>query len=67
MHNRFSYLGNGFTKREQMKGTIGEVQTLDFEQYWNLFNLPDIYDSEHGGNPGYTAPPKLIDTPAATS
>ena len=66
-HNRFAYLGNGFTKREQMKGTIGDVQTLTFDKYWNLFNLPDIHDSEHGGTPGYKCPPKLIDTPAPTS
>lgn len=42
--NRFSYLGNGFTKRETVGGTIGTTQTLDFEQYWRLFVPPDIHD-----------------------
>lgn len=41
--NRFTYLGNGFTKREARKGTVGETQTLTFDEYWDLFNLPDIY------------------------
>ena len=42
--NRFSYLGNGITKRETYGGTIGATQTLDFEEYWRLFVLPNIHD-----------------------
>ncbi|KAE8329710.1 hypothetical protein BDV39DRAFT_202656 [Aspergillus sergii] len=42
--NRFSYLGNGFTKRETNGGTVGTTQTLDFEEYWRLFVPPDIHD-----------------------
>lgn len=42
--NRFAYLGNGFTKRETNAGSIGATQTLDFEEYWRLFVLPDIHD-----------------------
>ncbi|KAB8268144.1 hypothetical protein BDV30DRAFT_243637 [Aspergillus minisclerotigenes] len=42
--NRFSYLGNGFTKRETDGGTVGTTQTLDFEEYWRLFVPPDIHD-----------------------
>ncbi|KAH7030578.1 uncharacterized protein B0I36DRAFT_242765 [Microdochium trichocladiopsis] len=41
--NRFAYLGNGFTLRETRKESVGATQTLDFEEYWNLFNLPDIH------------------------
>jgi hypothetical protein len=65
--NRFAYLGNGFTKREQVNGTIGEVQTLGFDEYWDMFNLPDVYDTERGGDPDYVAPKKMMDRPAATS
>ncbi|KAN0102792.1 FAD/NAD(P)-binding domain containing protein [Hyaloscypha variabilis] len=42
--NRFSYLGNGYTKRETRRGTVGDTQTLTFEDYWNLFVLPAIYE-----------------------
>ncbi|KAK2750270.1 hypothetical protein FQN55_002417 [Onygenales sp. PD_40] len=42
--NRFQYLGDGFTKRERKMGTVGEVQTLSFEEYWNLMVLPAIYE-----------------------
>ncbi|PVH72315.1 FAD/NAD(P)-binding domain-containing protein [Cadophora sp. DSE1049] len=42
--NRFAYLGNGFTAKERRNGTVGETQTLNFEEYWNLFVLPDIYE-----------------------
>lgn len=42
--NRFTYLGNGFTRREARGGTVGDTQTLDFEEYWNLMELPAIYD-----------------------
>lgn len=41
--NRFSYLGNGFTVRESKGGSVGETQTLNFDDYWNLFFLPDIH------------------------
>jgi hypothetical protein len=42
--NRFAYLGNGYTKREAKGGSVGEVQTLNFEEFWHLFVLPSIYD-----------------------
>ncbi|KAJ5734903.1 uncharacterized protein N7483_000028 [Penicillium malachiteum] len=42
--NRFSYLGNGFTKRKTYGGTIGTTQTLDFEEYWRSFVLPEIHE-----------------------
>ena len=42
--NRFAYLGNGFTKRETRNGTVSDTQTLNFEDYWNLSVLPNIYD-----------------------
>lgn len=41
--NRFHYLGNGLTQREQRKGDMGSTQTLDFESYWKLFVLPEIH------------------------
>ncbi|KAJ5626335.1 hypothetical protein N7510_002644 [Penicillium lagena] len=66
--NRFAYLGNGFTKREAAGGTVGESQTLTFEGFWDLFNLPDIFDSERGGARGYKPVMKdLGASPAATS
>jgi hypothetical protein len=42
--NRFAWLGNGFTLRETKKESVGATQTLDFEEYFNLFNLPEIHD-----------------------
>ncbi|KAH8897881.1 FAD/NAD(P)-binding domain-containing protein [Thozetella sp. PMI_491] len=42
--NRFAYLGNGFTIRETKKGSVGATQTLDFDEYWNLFHLPEIHN-----------------------
>lgn len=42
--NRFAYLGNGFTKREMEGKTVGDTQTLDFEEFWNLMQLPGIYE-----------------------
>lgn len=42
--NRFAYLGNGFSRRETKSGSVGATQTLDFDEYWNLFVLPDIHD-----------------------
>lgn len=42
--NRFAYLGNGFTLRETKKGSVGATQTLDFDEYWSLFNVPEIHD-----------------------
>ncbi|KAL3475204.1 hypothetical protein BJX99DRAFT_247726 [Aspergillus californicus] len=42
--NRFAYLGNGFSLREAKGGSVGATQTLDFEEYWRLFVLPDIHD-----------------------
>jgi cation diffusion facilitator CzcD-associated flavoprotein CzcO len=42
--NRFAYLGNGFSRREAKGQSVGATQTLDFDEYWNLFVLPDIHD-----------------------
>lgn len=42
--NRFSYLGNGSTLREAKGGDIGATQTLDFDEFWNLFVLPQVHD-----------------------
>lgn len=42
--NRFAYLGNGFSRREAKGQTVGATQTLDFDEYWSLFVLPDIHD-----------------------
>jgi hypothetical protein len=42
--NRFAYLGNGFSSREAKGGSVGATQTLDFEEYWRLFTMPDIHD-----------------------
>ena len=42
--NRFAYLGNGFTQRETKAGSVGSTQTLDFDEYWDLFVLPQIHD-----------------------
>ncbi|KAJ6190510.1 hypothetical protein N7519_000531 [Penicillium mononematosum] len=42
--NRFSYLGNGTTLREAKGGDIGATQTLDFDEFWNLFVLPQVHD-----------------------
>ncbi|KAL2848916.1 hypothetical protein BJY01DRAFT_262438 [Aspergillus pseudoustus] len=42
--NRFAYLGDGFSKREAKGGSVGATQTLDFDEYWRLFVLPDIHD-----------------------
>lgn len=41
--NRFSWLGNGFTVREMAGRSIGDTQTLDFEEYWNMEVLPEIH------------------------
>jgi hypothetical protein len=41
--NRFAFLGNGFTQREARDETVADTQTLDFDEYWNLMVLPDIY------------------------
>jgi hypothetical protein len=41
--NRFAYLGNGFTTREVTNGSVADTQTLNFDEYWNLFVLPEIY------------------------
>ncbi|KAL2833548.1 hypothetical protein BJY01DRAFT_259862 [Aspergillus pseudoustus] len=42
--NRFAYLGNGFTKSETRGGSIGATQTLDFDEFWRLFVLPEIHE-----------------------
>lgn len=42
--NRFAFLGNGFTLRETRKESVGATQTLDFNEYWDLFNLPEIHN-----------------------
>lgn len=41
--NRFAFLGNGFTVRETKGGSVGATQTLDFDEYFNLFVTPDIH------------------------
>ncbi|KAF2111847.1 hypothetical protein BDV96DRAFT_526224 [Lophiotrema nucula] len=42
--NRFSWLGNGLTVREaEGKKSVGDTQTLNFEAFWDLLVLPDIY------------------------
>lgn len=41
--NRFAYLGNGFTQREARGGSMGETQTLSFDDFWKLFVLPEIH------------------------
>jgi hypothetical protein len=42
--NRFAYLGNGFTLREAKGGKVSDTQTLNFDEYWNLLVLPELYD-----------------------
>jgi len=42
--NRFAYLGDGFAVKEKRDGTVGDTQKLNFEEYWNLFVLPDSYE-----------------------
>lgn len=41
--NRFAWLGNGFTLRETKGGSVGATQTIDFDEYFNLFVTPDIH------------------------
>ena len=43
-YNRFAYLGNGFSLRETKAESVGATQTLDFDEYWNLFVLPEIHN-----------------------
>ncbi|MAD84311.1 MAG: hypothetical protein CL912_15210 [Deltaproteobacteria bacterium] len=43
-YNRFAYLGNGFSGRETKGGSVGATQTLDLDEYWNLFVLPEIHN-----------------------
>ncbi len=42
--NRFAYLGNGFTPTEARGGSVGATQTLDFDEFWRLFVLPEIHN-----------------------
>ncbi|KPI35782.1 putative sterigmatocystin biosynthesis monooxygenase stcW [Cyphellophora attinorum] len=42
--NRFEYLGNGFTWRETKSQSVGATQTVNLDDYWNLFVLPQIHD-----------------------
>lgn len=43
--NRFHYLGNGLTLGEAKGcGDMGITQTLNFEDYWNLFNSPVLFE-----------------------
>lgn len=42
--NRLLYLGNGNTLREAKGGDIDATQTLDFDEFWNLFVLPQVHD-----------------------
>ncbi|OQO00728.1 hypothetical protein B0A48_13219 [Cryoendolithus antarcticus] len=41
--NRFAWLGNGYSRREAKQESVGATQTLDFDEYWDLFNLRDIH------------------------
>ena len=41
--NRFAYLGNGFSRAETKGTSVGATQTLNFDDYWKLFVLPDIH------------------------
>lgn len=41
--NRFAYLGNGYTVRETKGGTMGDTQTVNFEDFWKLFVLPEVH------------------------
>ncbi|KAL5340957.1 hypothetical protein BJX70DRAFT_406699 [Aspergillus crustosus] len=41
--NRFAYLGDGFTIREAKKESVGATQTVNFDDYWRLFTMPDIH------------------------
>ncbi|KAF9882919.1 hypothetical protein FE257_004900 [Aspergillus nanangensis] len=41
--NRFTYLGNGFTLREETGMTVGDTQTLGFNEFWDLFVLKNLY------------------------
>ncbi|KAL2067206.1 hypothetical protein VTL71DRAFT_1630 [Oculimacula yallundae] len=43
-YNRFAYLGNGFSRRETKGESVGATQTLDLDEYWNLFVLPEIHN-----------------------
>jgi cation diffusion facilitator CzcD-associated flavoprotein CzcO len=42
--NRFAYLGDGFTLRETKAGSVGATQTVGFDDYWDLFVLPEIHN-----------------------
>ncbi|KAJ5303741.1 hypothetical protein N7476_010540 [Penicillium atrosanguineum] len=43
-NNRFYYLGNGMTVGEVTgRGDMGITQTFSFEDYWNLFNSPVLF------------------------
>lgn len=42
--NRFAYLGNGYTAREEKNGSVADTFTNRFDDYWKLFVLPDLYD-----------------------
>lgn len=42
--NRFAYLGNGFTMREEKNGSVADTQTLGFDAFWKLLVLPELYD-----------------------
>ncbi|KAK0659142.1 putative Sterigmatocystin biosynthesis monooxygenase [Cercophora samala] len=42
--NRFEFMGNGFTRREDMGKSIGDTCVETFEQYWDLMELPDIHN-----------------------
>jgi len=42
--NRFAYLGNGFTLRETKAEKVSDTQTLNFDDYWKLVVLPELYD-----------------------
>ena len=42
--NRFAYLGNGMTLAETRGKSVGATQTMNLDEYWNLFNLPSILE-----------------------
>ncbi|KAK0744872.1 hypothetical protein B0T21DRAFT_407945 [Apiosordaria backusii] len=42
--NRFLFMGNGFTRREARGRSIGDTCVSSFGEYWDLMELPQIYD-----------------------
>ncbi|KAK4171059.1 putative Sterigmatocystin biosynthesis monooxygenase [Triangularia setosa] len=42
--NRFTFMGNGFTRREDRGESIGDTCVTSFDEYWGLMELPWIYE-----------------------